>query len=114
MSLRTAVVCDGSFTVAQCQWDGVENHCGIDASSVRFKVTVEGELDARGFVIDVRDPRDYFNRVYTEGKAPLVSCESIAAQAVDYFRKLAHKPLAVSVEIQASAYGFARCDWRIS
>lgn len=111
MSLRSAVTCEGTFDVIAAQWESVENHCGIDAATVRFKVVVCGELDARGFVIDVRDPRDYFHTVYTANRAPLVSCEAIAERAARFFVSCARGPQRIDVEIQASTYGFATATW---
>jgi hypothetical protein len=110
MALKSAVTTDGTFDVIPAQWEGIPNHCGIDATQVRFHVHVEGTLDARGFVIDVRDPRDYFNRLYVEQRRPLPSCETIANEAALHFARGKHVTR-VQVDIQASAYGFASAIW---
>jgi len=110
MSLTSTVHASGHFHVKPAQW--TSHHCGIDGRTIRFNVAVSGELDARGFVIDVRDVHEYFRQKYVLGKGQILSCEMIAQEAIEHFRKVGHKVNGASADIQATKKGYATCQWK--
>lgn len=109
--LQSSISGDGHFRVTEAQWRNEPNHCGIDVDVIRWHARVSGDLDARGFVADVRDLHAYWRQVYVDGAAALPSCEEMASRAVAHFCALAPTARAVTVEVQASELGFAVAEW---
>lgn len=98
----------GSFHVDQSQWTAT--HCGIDSTVVEYTIRVEGQLDARGFVIDVRDVHAYFKAQYETRKANLRSCEQVGEDACHAFQRLGTGVTRVVAKIQASVLGYAETE----
>lgn len=110
--ILATVVAVGTFRVHPDQWRDTPGHCGLRPTEVRYRTEVTGYLDGRGFVLDVRESKAYFDKTYGDPSSGLPSCEMMAVKAARALWSKALAPTKVRVEIQASLHGFAVFEYR--
>lgn len=95
------------------------SQCGkIGQTTYRYFVAIEGTsdgLDENGYLVDNAVIAEYFKETYEKKGSPCPSCEVMAQDAIEYFRKVGKSSVKITrvyVRIHGSDISFIEGEWK--